>query len=183
MQIMATITLFIFHKTLLLSFFIVLPCFSKIILESNSFLNIEMFFEFKNIQDGDRIELKLQNIGEVTIIRNCNEWYIYDYCEKSQLEDKDSIFYYYKKLVQLRKEMPILVYGDYQLLMPEDQDIFTYVRTFENEKLLVVANFHEREREYDVPEEFREATKIIGNYEEEKAGMLQPYEARIYYKK
>lgn len=53
-----------------------------------SFLNIEMFFEFKNIQDGDRIELKLQNIGEVTIIRNCNEWYIYDYCEKSQLEDK-----------------------------------------------------------------------------------------------
>ena len=101
---------------------------------------------------------------------------------KSQLEDKDSIFYYYKKLVQLRKEMPILVYGDYQLLMPEDKDIFTYVRTFENEKLLVVANFHGMEREYDVPEEFKEATKIIGNYEEEKAGILKPYEVRMYYK-
>ena len=99
----------------------------------------------------------------------------------SQVNDEDSIFHYYKKLVQFRKDMPILVYGDYTLLMEEDTDIFTYVRTLGEEKVLVVANFHEKEREYDVPEEWNQASKILGNYKEEKEHCLQPYEARMYY--
>lgn len=100
---------------------------------------------------------------------------------KSQIHDENSIFSYYKKLVQMRKEYAVLVEGSYELLMEEDPDIFTYVRRLFDEKLLVVANFHGMEREYELPKEFEGATKILCNYQEEMAGKLKPYEARIYY--
>lgn len=100
---------------------------------------------------------------------------------ESQVQDENSIFSYYKQLVHMRKQMPIFVHGDYTLLMPEDEDLFTYVRTLGNEKLLVVANFHEKERQYELPKEFARAKKVIGNYKVEKEHLLQPYEARMYY--
>ena len=101
---------------------------------------------------------------------------------ESQRKDQNSIFSYYKTLVHLRKEMPILIDGDYTLLLPDDPDIFAYIRTLGEEQLLVVANFHEQERSYQIPEEWKGAKKILGNYTMESEGVLNPYEARIYYK-
>ena len=66
---------------------------------------------------------------------------------RSQLHDENSVFHYYKKLIQLRKENSIFVEGDFTLLLPEDENIFAYVREYEGRKLLVAANFTDKEVE------------------------------------
>lgn len=54
--------------------------------------------------------------------------------------DPDSVFHHYRRLIALRKELPVVVHGDYTLLMPEDEQVFAYVRSHEGARLLVVAN-------------------------------------------
>ena len=57
------------------------------------------------------------------------------------LADPESVFYHYQKLIQLRKEHEVMVYGTYQLLFPEDEDLYIYTRTLEEEKWLIICNF------------------------------------------
>ena len=63
---------------------------------------------------------------------------------KAELADPNSVFYYYQKLIQLRKEKEIIVYGTYDLLLPESKELYAYTRTLGEEKLLVVCNFSDR---------------------------------------
>jgi Glycosidases len=63
---------------------------------------------------------------------------------KLQLNDENSIFNYYKKLIKIRKENPIVAYGKYDLILEDNKDIFAYARTLENEKLLIICNFTAR---------------------------------------
>ncbi|MCB5473104.1 glucohydrolase, partial [Erysipelatoclostridium ramosum] len=51
------------------------------------------------------------------------------------------------KLIQLRKKHEIMVYGEYHLLLPEDEDLYIYTRTLGKEQWLILCNFHEKERE------------------------------------
>jgi oligo-1,6-glucosidase len=103
--------------------------------------------------------------------------------------DQNSIFHFYKKLIQLRKEHDIVVYGRFELLFPDDERIFAYTRSLEEEKLLVLCNFKEEQASYTLPEELHaySATKLIGNYDQEEEGIsskpLQPYECRVYHLK
>ena len=57
------------------------------------------------------------------------------------LADPNSIFYYYQKLIQLRKTIPAVVYGSYDLILPEHEQIYAFTRTLDDERLLVVLNF------------------------------------------
>lgn len=99
---------------------------------------------------------------------------------KAALEDKNSVFHYYKKLIELRKQYNIFADGSYRLLLPDDPDIFSYVRENADEKLFVAANFHGNEIPYVIPEEYRTAGKIlIHNYGDEADGVLRPYEAMM----
>ena len=84
---------------------------------------------------------------------------------KAELTDPNSVFYYYQKLIQLRKEKEIIVYGTYDLLLPESEELYVYTRTLGEEKLLVVCNFSENEVELEIPEEFRKGSYLISNYE------------------
>ncbi|AVX29981.1 oligo-1,6-glucosidase [Carboxydocella thermautotrophica] len=104
------------------------------------------------------------------------------------LMDPDSVFHYYKRLIRLRKEMPVFVYGTYDLLLPEDEQIYAYTRTMGEEKLLVVLNFSAATPLFTMPtelERFSQRQLLIASYpvsdEESREFRLRPYEARVYW--
>ena len=102
---------------------------------------------------------------------------------KQEVSDPDSVFSYYKKLIRLRHENEIIVYGDYELLAPEDEALFIYTRMLGTQRLMVLCNV--TEKEVPIPAEVTEqipadAQLLIGNYPEQKEKMLQAYEARVY---
>ena len=99
---------------------------------------------------------------------------------KQALADKDSIFYYYKKLIELRHKESLLTEGNYQLLLPEDEKIFAYLRNTENESCLIVANMSEDTVLTDELKTFvnEKQNIIIGNYDRVNLDeALRPYEA------
>lgn len=101
---------------------------------------------------------------------------------EEQMEREDSVFHYYQKLISLRKKEPVIIYGTFELMMPEDEDIFMYTRTYEQEKLLVICNFSQKERELEIPEEWEKATVLLGNYKDAAVGRkmrLRDYEAIV----
>lgn len=104
----------------------------------------------------------------------------------AQEEDPDSILNFYRKVIRLRKDYPIVVYGSYELLYPEHDKIYAYERILGQEKLLVVCNFAGEAMDLEIPAEFVEksAKLLISNYPETKITdtlHLQPYEARVYH--
>lgn len=84
---------------------------------------------------------------------------------KAETNDPDSVFHYYKKLIALRKQNPVIVYGKYELLMEDSEELFVYTRTLEDEKLLVVCNFTDRRIPFAVPAAFTGASCLIANRE------------------
>ena len=97
-----------------------------------------------------------------------------------QLKREDSVFHYYQKLIRLRKENEIIVYGNYELLLPDDENIFAYIRTLDNQKLLVVCNFSKSEQKFDFSG-YENAKVLISNYNRDarEDGILKPYEAIV----
>ena len=103
-----------------------------------------------------------------------------------QLEDPNSIFYYYQKLIRLRKEKDIIVYGGFEPLYRDDEQIFAYIRRQDQEKLLTVCNFSDKNAKMEIPEEFKGAECLITNLDRtvfEGKIVLKPYEAFVLYKK
>lgn len=78
----------------------------------------------------------------------------------------DSIYYWYQKLIRLRKEMEIITEGDFNLLFPDDEDIFAYMRTFEDERLIVVGNFSGKTREIELDGQLDGYEILLKNYDE-----------------
>ena len=99
---------------------------------------------------------------------------------ETALADPNSIFHYYKKLIQLRKTYDVFRSGAFTLLCPEDEKIFAYTRDTEEEHILVVCNFTDETLTYDVPSNFWETEMLINNYVEESP-KLRPYESVILY--
>ena len=99
------------------------------------------------------------------------------------LADEDSIFYTYQKLIQLRKEHPIIVYGSYTLLLEEDPTIFAYLREFEGKRWLVCANFSEEIQNLQLEVDETESKPIIQNYQRDFYDLselvLEPYETFV----
>ncbi|GAA0369160.1 alpha,alpha-phosphotrehalase [Alkalibacterium iburiense] len=96
-------------------------------------------------------------------------------------ENSRKIYNYYKELIRLRKEYPIIQEGDYEALELDHPSIFAYVRTLDNEKLLVLNHFYAEEDSITIPDELAEmnATYLIGNSGErqlESSFKMGPYE-------
>lgn len=103
---------------------------------------------------------------------------------KEQMEREDSVFYYYQKLIRLRKENPVIVYGTFKLLLPEDEDIFMYTRNYEGKQLLVICNFSSNVRSVKIPAGFEKGEIWISNYKEvqiQEEIELRAYEAIVLY--
>lgn len=100
---------------------------------------------------------------------------------EEELSRPDSVFYYYQKLISLRHSSELIVYGHFELLLPEDPELFVYRRYLPDRELLVAANFSEREREYLPEERFLAGELLIHNMEgrSPQGGRLAPYEAYV----
>ncbi len=103
------------------------------------------------------------------------------------LADPDSIFHYYKKLIQLRRENPVIVYGTYGLILDSHEEIYAFTRTLEEDRLLVILNFSRNSPRFTLPEtiSFGSAELLINNYEvildeDIREITFRPYEARVY---
>ncbi|AIY79391.1 alpha-glucosidase [Clostridium botulinum] len=106
---------------------------------------------------------------------------------ESQIDDKDSIFNYYKELIKIRKDNEIIVYGNYDLILEDSEEIYAYVRTLNEEQLLVICNFSSNTSEFKLPNNIKSKYKklLIANYDECKEETLEnislrPYECRAY---
>jgi len=103
------------------------------------------------------------------------------------LADPNSVFYYYQKLIRLRKENPIVVYGTYDLVLAAHEEIYAFTRTLAEERLLVILNFSKHTPVFRLPENISFSNKelLISNYnvdtnEDIHQVTLRPYEARVY---
>ena len=101
---------------------------------------------------------------------------------ETQVKDPDSVYNYYKNLIRLRKEQDVIVYGKFELLEEEDENLFIYTRELEEDKLLVICNF--TEQELTIPETVKAMVEenkgiLISNYEK-PADCIRPYEAVVY---
>lgn len=98
---------------------------------------------------------------------------------KKEVENPDSVFHYYKKLIALRKEYDIIVYGKFIPLLEDDKNIYAYERVLDGQKLVVACNFSETEQNCTLFENIMPGgTELISNYDTHKPGVLKPYETR-----
>ncbi|MFP5113996.1 glycoside hydrolase family 13 protein [Bacillaceae bacterium C204] len=103
---------------------------------------------------------------------------------KAALDDPNSIYYYYQRLIQLRKDMDIITTGRFELILVSDPNIFAYKRIGEKETLITLCNFSDQV--VDVADEgicelLRDASIIITNDEnKDSRSVLNPFEAVVY---
>ncbi|MDT8860915.1 alpha,alpha-phosphotrehalase [Alkalihalobacillus sp. MEB130] len=110
---------------------------------------------------------------------------------EAAVADESSVFYHYKKLIQLRKQYDIFTEGNYRLLLEDHPQLFVYERVSEDEKALVVNNFYGRDCTFDVPREWKDISSdcqlLLSNYDEKQpltqTVQLRPYESLVYYYK
>ena len=108
------------------------------------------------------------------------------------VQEQDSIFYHYQKLIQLRKEVDLITDGDFELILDQDPDLFAFIRTSGAEKVLVLNNFYGREKRFTLSSQLNldeaDSEMLISNYEDSPAHpskemVLRPYESIVYYLK
>lgn len=108
---------------------------------------------------------------------------------EAAIEDPNSIFHHYRKLIALRKEYDIIAYGDYYPILEDHQEIYAYLRQYKADKLLVINNFYGREALFQLPNQINPVeyhiSMLISNYQNSSNKIekikLRPYESVVYY--
>ncbi len=99
---------------------------------------------------------------------------------------KDSVLNFYKDLIKIRKENLSLVYGRYDMILEEDEKIYAYTRTLDNDKYVVIVNLSDEEALYKYDDlDLIYENLMLANYKVREHGILKelvlkPYEARLY---
>lgn len=97
----------------------------------------------------------------------------------NQINDPNSVFHYYQLLIQLRHKSDLIVYGDYQEIDPEYNEVFAYKRLYKGKELLVISNFTNKHITRNYNQENANSL-VISNYPNDKLTELRPYEAKVY---
>ncbi len=101
---------------------------------------------------------------------------------EAQEKDPNSVLNYFRKLVQIRKEEPTLIYGKYTLLDKENPSVFAYSRELNGKKMLILLNFSEKIASFNLGLSINKSTVVLDNYSNTKKiknNTLRPYEAVI----
>ncbi|KRK09994.1 alpha-glucosidase [Lacticaseibacillus zeae DSM 20178 = KCTC 3804] len=97
------------------------------------------------------------------------------------LDDPNSIFYYYQKLIEFRHTLPVITNGTYELVPgnEDDEQIYAFTRTNSDTTLLIILNYTDNtlSRDYDLPSD---AKILISNYPDDQGNTIRPYEAKVY---
>ena len=104
------------------------------------------------------------------------------------LNDKDSIFYHYKKLISLRKQYDVISEGSFKMILKDNNRIFAYIREYKNQRLLVINNFYSESiniiLDKDLIKNKDKAKILISNYNKENVLQehmtIKPYESIVY---
>ena len=98
---------------------------------------------------------------------------------KKNLEDKNSLYYFYKKLIEFRKENETIINGEFHLLEKHNPHLFAYVREDKQYKIIVMSSFSKKEIKTRLTKSLKEEDIVISNFEIHK-DKLQPFEVRVY---
>jgi oligo-1,6-glucosidase len=99
-----------------------------------------------------------------------------------QEKNQNSVLNYFRKLVQLRKQNPILIYGTYTLLDRENPNVYVYTRKLNGENILVLLNFTNQTATYNLNFKLEKHEILLDNYNDckkVKNNQLRPYESMI----
>lgn len=164
--------------------------------------NIYSFLKSKGISDKDALKMvnrktrdnartpmqwnKEQNAG----FSSGNPWIEVNpnYLEinvKKDLQDPNSIYRFYQKLLKLRNNNQVLLDGNYDLITPEDSAIFAYTRSSDKDKVVIICSFVPYKVKYELPEDFVNKNKVILSNYDDREDMasntiyLRPYEGVV----
>ena len=99
---------------------------------------------------------------------------------KESIANPISIFHYYQKLINIRKNDNVIKHGDYVELLRHNRHIFAYSRNFENEQYVVICSFSKKDLKVKGIDSILKGKLLISNYDNPQGNTFKPYEARVY---
>ncbi|WP_110929058.1 glycoside hydrolase family 13 protein [Bacillus massiliglaciei] len=105
---------------------------------------------------------------------------------EQQMQEKDSVYHFYKTMIQVRKKYPVFIYGEYNLLYPDHSNIYVYTRSFQDDTAFVICNFSQTCQHIAIGElNAEKADLLLANYPPapipaDQSLELRPYEIRVY---
>lgn len=96
------------------------------------------------------------------------------------LSDTNSIFYFYQKLLKLRKEHKTWIYGQYEMIDGNDEQLYAYRRWDEEGEYYFYLNFSAEDYDHLPGPSLEKMDLVIGNYANQEVSYLRAWEARVY---
>ena len=97
-----------------------------------------------------------------------------------QVDDPDSVFSFYRKVIAFRHEDPVISDGDFTMLLPEDPHVYAFRRSLPGVEILVLGNFSGTQQTADVDDSWAQAEQVLGNYTSRPDLLLQPWELKVF---
>lgn len=99
----------------------------------------------------------------------------------AQVDDPDSVFSFYRKVIALRHADPVVAYGDFTMLLPDDEHVYAFRRSLQDAEMLVLGNFSGTSQRCDLGEDsWADAEHVLGNYPPRPGLELRPWEAKVF---
>lgn len=100
---------------------------------------------------------------------------------KQQSHDEASVLGYWKQMLKTRQaHADLFVYGDFDLINPQDEDLFAFTKQWHGSKAYIVCNFSKKGRAFEIPDVKQAAELLVGTVPGAKTHILQPFEGRVY---